>query len=315
MDYALAIDIGGTNTEIAVVGRDGHIEGRDRIPTTAGGTDIQSYINKVAQCAAPLIEAAGGVIGAGVVAPCINDTTAVIEGATNLPWPQPVPLGALLGAAVGCPVYAVNDANAAAVGEHAYGAARGMDNFIMITLGTGVGGGVVCDGHLLAGRNGYAGELGHIQVLGGEGRQCGCHRQDCLETYCSASGVTETARKVLADGYPDSELHGADPLTARAVGEAADRGDAAAIEVWRRTGEVLGRACAGFAAFTDPEAFVFFGGVAASFAHFAPALRQAFDSHALHLYAGRVAMLHSGLPSSEAALLGAAGLVFEKEEV
>lgn len=316
MDYALAIDIGGTNTEVAVISRDGKIIGRDRIPTDVCGADVNQYMQRLALCADNLVGSLalrGLVSGIGVVAPCVNSSRGVIEAATNLPWPSPIPLRDLLRAHTGLPVTAVNDANAAAAGERKYGATQGKDNFIMITLGTGVGGGVVCDGHLLNGRQGFAAELGHIRVRDGEGRRCSCRRDDCLETYCSARGAVETARRVLASGqYPGSELHRipAGELTAADIGHAADRGDAAAREVWRRFGQTLGDACADFAAFSDPEAFVFFGGVSKAFRHFSKSLKETYDRNALHLYAGRVGMLPSGLPSADAALLGAAALAF-----
>ncbi len=312
--YALAIDLGGTNTEVAVVSHEGEIVGRRRLLTRAYA-DVRSFVEAVAENARELMEATGtieAVEGAGVGAPCLNAATGCIEAATDLPWPSPVPLRELLTEALGIRVEAVNDANAAAAGEARYGAAKGMKNFVMLTLGTGVGGGVMCDGHLLSGRSGFAAELGHVVVNNGEGRPCGCGRNDCLQTYCSASGVVTTAKNLLKDylGRPsmlrDMDV---DALTAADVSEAADCGDELALEVWQRTGQRLGEACASFAAFSDPEAFVFFGGVASAFPYFAQALRESFDRNALHLYSGKVAMLPSALNSADAALLGAAALI------
>ncbi len=314
--YALAIDLGGTNTEVAVVSRKGEIIKRGRL-LTRGYADVRSFVEAVASTARELIKAIGkveSIEGAGVGAPCLNAATGCIEAATDLPWPSPVPLRELLSDALGMRVEAVNDANAAAAGEAGYGVAKGMKNFVMLTLGTGVGGGVMCDGHLLSGRSGFAAELGHVVVNNGEGRPCGCGRHDCLQTYCSASGVVTTAKKLFKEfpGWP-SMLRDMDieALTAADVSEAADCGDGLALEVWRRTGERLGEACASFAAFADPEAFVFFGGVARAFPHFAQALRESFDRNALHLYSGKVAMLPSALDSADAALLGAAVLIFD----
>lgn len=315
--YVLAIDLGGTNTEVALVSRKGEIIKRGRV-LTRGYADVQSFVEAVASTARELIEAtdtAENIEGAGVGAPCLNAATGCIEAATDLPWPSPVPLRELLAEALGMRVEAVNDANAAAAGEARYGAVKGMKNFVMLTLGTGVGGGVMCDGHLLSGRSGFAAELGHVVVNNGEGRPCGCGRRDCLQTYCSASGVVTTAKKLLEEfpGRP-SILRDMDieALTAADVSEAADCGDGLALEVWRRTGERLGEACASFAAFADPEAFVFFGGVARAFPYFAQTLRESFDRTALHLYSGKVAMLPSALDSADAALLGAAALIFDE---
>lgn len=317
--YALAIDLGGTNTEVAVVSRKGEIIGRRRLLTRAYH-DGRSFVEVVANNARELMEATGTtecIDGAGVGAPCLNAATGCIEAATDLPWPSPVPLRELLTEALGMRVEAVNDANAAAAGETRYGATKGMKNFVMLTLGTGVGGGVMCDGHLLSGRSGFAAELGHVVVNNGEGRPCGCGRHDCLQTYCSASGVVTTAKKLLEEnpGRPsilremDSEA-----LTAADVSEAADCGDGLALEVWQRTGERLGEACASFAAFADPEAFVFFGGVAEAFPYFVKALSESFDRNALHLYSGKVAMLPSSLHSADTALLGAAALIFDDKD-
>ena len=312
--YALAIDLGGTNTEVAIVSDRGETLARTRV-LTRGYKDIDSFIEAVAQRAGELIEAtgtAGQIVGAGIGAPCLNAATGCIEAATDLPWPSPVPLRELLTKALGMRVEAVNDANAAAAGEARYGAVKGMKNFVMLTLGTGVGGGVMCDGHLISVRSGFAAELGHVIVNNGEGRMCGCGRRDCLQTYGSASGVVTTARRLLEERPEQPSMlreMDMEALTAADVSEAADCGDALALEVWRRTGQRLGEACASFAAFTDPEAFVFFGGVARAFPHFAEALRESFNRNALHLYSGRVQMLASTLESADAALLGAAALI------
>lgn len=310
--YAIGIDIGGTNTALALVYGDGVVAARSSVPTA--GSSPREYMNSVAAEVGRMLAAAGvrreEVAGAGIGAPCANFRTGVIEAATNMPWPSPIPLRALAEKALGMPVAVSNDANAAAVGEMRYGAARGMTDFIMLTLGTGVGSGVVVDGHLLTGFRGFAGELGHCSIrMHGPGRMCACGRPDCLQAYCSAQGVADTGREELRR----HGLSASGTLTARDVGEAADRGEPWALEAMRRTGEALGRAAADFVTFSDPEAIVLFGGVAHAFPHFAPAMRRAFAENALGLYAD-VKFLASTLPAADAALLGAASLISMNNE-
>ncbi len=314
--YALGIDLGGTNTVVAIVSDGGKVVNRKSI-STRNYKDVERFMKKVSETARELMTESGlsgKIEGVGIGAPCLNASTGCIEAATDLPWPSPIALRELTESCLGLRCVAVNDANAAAAGEAAFGAARGMRNFVMLTLGTGVGGGVMCDGHLLSGRSGFAAELGHIEVVRGEGRLCSCGRRDCLQTYCSASGVVETACRLLKES-PDrsSSLRALDEtgLSAAAIAEAAREGDELALEVWKITGERLGEACASYAAFADPEAFLFFGGVAGGFPYFSQALKESFDRNALHLYRGKVAMLPSDMKDSDAALLGAASLIFQ----
>lgn len=199
-NYVLGIDMGGTNTEFAVVNARGEIVDRDSIPTV-GHRDIYDYVARLKSGVEALVKRSntrGCLRGIGVGAPCANRYTGCIEAATDLPWPSPIPLAALLEQAFSLPVSITNDANAAAAGEMAYGRARGLKNFIMVTLGTGVGSGIVCDGHLLSGTRGFAGELGHVVVRGNGDRLCGCGRYDCLETYCSAKGGFGRQKSCLA---------------------------------------------------------------------------------------------------------------------
>lgn len=317
-DFVIGIDMGGTNTEFAVVNARGDILGRGVIPT-AGHKDIGSYIAALYKAVMEVVERTGTIgrirgIGAGV--PCANRETGCIEAATDLPWPSPIPLADMLTSIFGIPASITNDANAAAAGEMAYGRARGLKNFIMITLGTGVGSGVVCDGHLLSGTRGFAGELGHVIVNQESDRLCGCGRRGCLQTYCSAKGVVRTAVDLMSAGTEDSILRDipVSELTAKDIYKAALRGDDLACRVFDFTGRVLGEACANFAAFTDPEAIIIFGGVAKAGKVLSGPMREAMEENMLHLYKGRVQILTSSLNDAEAALLGASALAWDEAE-
>lgn len=312
-EYRLGIDIGGTNTELGMVSAEGYIPVRSSFPTT-DYADINSYIQRVKDVFEELkknLPENSTVIGAGVGVPCANQTTGCIEGATNLPWKGTIPLAFLLSEALEIPVSISNDANAAAAGERMFGAAKGIDNFIMITLGTGVGGAVVCDGHLLSGSRGFAAELGHITLGKGYDRECPCGRKGCLQTYTQASGVVRTALELLAADDKPSVLRDieADNLSPLDIFKAAETGDAVAIDTFRRTGEVLGFAVANFLAFSDPDAVVLFGGVAKAGKYITDPMRKVMEKEALFLYQNRVRILTSTLPGSDAAILGAAALV------
>lgn len=209
-----------------------------------------------------------------------------------------------------------NDANAAAIGEMTYGAARGMKDFIVITLGTGVGSGIVINGQLVYGHDGFAGELGHVTIVRGEeGRLCGCGRKGCLETYCSATGVARTAREILSKSDRPSLLRDIpiDKITSLDVSIAAGKGDEVAKEIFAFTGEMLGKACADFAAFSSPEAFIFFGGLTKAGALIMDPIKKAYDENVLNLFKGKAKFLVSGLMSSNAAVLGASALGWESK--
>lgn len=317
-DYVLGIDIGGTNTEFAVVNRRGDIVERGSIPT-CGHKDFHDYVAKLKVGVDGCIEKAGVVgklRGIGVGAPCANQYSGCIEAATDLPWPSPIPLKKVLEHTFSLPVAITNDANAAAAGEMRYGKARELKNFIMVTLGTGVGGGIVCDGHLLSGSQGFAGEIGHIIVKDDPERPCGCGRFGCLETYCSAKGVMRTARKMLSESDEPSALRDIEPdkLTPKIISECANNGDALAKRVYDFTGKVLGEACANLAAMTDPEALMLFGGVSKAGDLIAQPMRKALEASALHLYRNRIEILFSSLHDAEAALLGASAMAWDIEK-
>lgn len=303
--YTVGIDIGGTNTVVACVDRDGKIVCRASFKTQPHATSgefirhLGETVNEVCRGFQPK--------GIGVGAPCANPGTGCIDHAAELPWDEEIPVAAELSRLTGVPVSMVNDAKAAALGEMAYGAARGMNNFVMITLGTGVGGGVVADGHLIQGTQGYAAELGHVIVRPG-GRDCSCGRKGCLQTYCNARGVVLNALEALEQTPSVSTLREipADKMTAKDIGEAAAKGDSSAIHALAMTGRYLGEAAANYAACFDPEAFILFGGVANAGDFILEPMREAMEENLLFLYKGKVRVLHSTLPQGDAALLGAA---------
>jgi glucokinase len=265
--YVIGLDLGGTNSVFGIVDARGDIKVTTAIKT-GGFESAEAYVDACIEALQPIIEEVGGmetIKAMGIGAPNGNYYRGTIECAPNLPWAHDtcVPLADMFSKRLGVPVGLTNDANAAAIGEMTYGVARGMKHFVMLTLGTGVGSGIVVDGKLLYGSNGFAGELGHVSTHCHEGRQCGCGRKDCLETYCSATGVARTARLRLQNDEQPSMLRDLDPdaITSLDVSLAAEKGDALAQAIYRQTGEMLGEACADFAVFSAPEAFIFFGGM------------------------------------------------------
>lgn len=312
--YVVGIDIGGTHTVVGIVDHDGKILGRKEIKTR-GHKDFSDYADELCNAVKDLILSCGvegRIKGVGVGAPCVNHITGVIEGAADLPWPSPIPLAEELSKRMGLPVKTGNDANAAALGEQIYGAGKGLDDFIMITLGTGVGSGIVIDGRLIYGHKGLGGELGHV-IVESEGRQCGCGRKGCLETYCSAGGIVTTAKKMLATSNKPSELRNLkeDEITSKTIAEAALKGDSLAKDVYDFTGKMLGEACADFAAFSSPQAFILFGGVAKAGKLITEPMEKAMKNKILHLYRDHIKILCSELPDADAAVLGASALAWE----
>lgn len=312
MDYVIGVDLGGTNTVFGVVNRRGEIIRHNVIPT-CGDKEAREYADRLAQGINQLIESlhiSGQVAGIGIGAPCANYQTGQIEAATDLPWPSPIPLCTMITERTGLPCRITNDANAAAMGEMSYGAAKGMKDFIVITLGTGVGSGIVCHGRLISGHRGFAGELGHVKVWRNEGRRCGCGREDCLQNYCSAKGITTTARKMLEKNSATSSLRELPEkdFTPANIFKAAVNGDQTAQDVFEFTGEVLGEACAHFCAFSDPEAIILFGGISKAGDFLTVPMRRKMEECVLHLYKNRVKILTSELKEADAALLGASAI-------
>ena len=282
-------------------------------------TDVDDYVSELANGLKLVIDQAGGVDkikGIGVGAPNGNFFNGCIEFAPNLPWKGKIPLAQLISEKVGgVPVALTNDANAAAIGEMTYGAARGMKDFIMITLGTGVGSGIVINGQLVYGHDGFAGELGHV-IVRRDGRQCGCGRKGCLETYCSATGVARTAREFLVARPEPSLLRDipAEDIVSKDVFDAAVRGDKLAQDIFEYTGRILGEALADFIAFSSPEAIILFGGLAKSGDYIMKPIRKAIDDNILKIYEGKTKLLISELKDADAAVLGASALGWEVRE-
>ena len=315
--YAIGIDIGGTNTVFGVVDKRGHIINQGSIKTGAY-QEINDYVKSLASAVQNIIDQVGGasnIKGIGVGAPNGNFFTGCIEFAPNLPWKGVIPLAQMLSDLLKVPVALTNDANAAAIGEMTYGAARGMKDFIVITLGTGVGSGIVVNGQLVYGHDGFAGELGHTTIRRG-GRLCGCGRKGCLETYSSATGVARTAREFLETRKDPSLLREMNPeeITSKDVYDAAIQGDKVALEIFEFTGQILGESFADFIAFSTPEAIVLFGGLTKAGKLIFDPVRKAMEDNLLSIFKNKVKLLVSELKESDAAVLGASALGWEVKD-
>ena len=317
--YVIGLDLGGTNAVFGIVDQRGEIKATTAIKTQQYDT-AEAFIEASVNALLPIIEQVGGIEkirSMGVGAPNGNYYKGTIEIAPNIKWAHDciVPLGKMFSEKLnGIPVAVTNDANAAAIGEMVYGVARGMKNFIVITLGTGVGSGIVVNGQLVYGSDGFAGELGHVtMVRGEEGRMCGCGRKGCLETYCSATGVARTARELLDKTSRPSLLRNIKPndITSLDVSIAASKGDELAKEIYEFTGKMLGEACADFATFCSPEAFIFFGGMTKAGELIMDPIRRAYDAHVLPVFKGKAQFLVSGLDGASAAVLGASAIGWE----
>ena len=314
--YVIGLDLGGTNSVFGIVDKEGNIKASTSIKTK-GFENAEDYLKASLNALNKIIEETGGIdniYAMGIGAPNANYYNGTIENAPNLDWAKgTVPLAKMFSDALGVPVAMTNDANAAAIGEMAYGVARGMKNFIVITLGTGVGSGIVINGQLVYGSDGFAGELGHVTMARTDGRKCGCGRSGCLEAYCSATGVARTAREMLENTDTPSLLREIAPesITSLDVSIAAGKGDKLANEIFHFTGKMLGEACADFAAFSSPEAFIFFGGLVKAGDLIMSPIRDAYDSHVMPVFKGKAKFLISGLDGASAAVLGASALGWE----
>ena len=315
--YVIGLDLGGTNSVFGIVDSRGEIKATTAIKTQ-GYEKVEDYVDACVTALEPIIEQVGGIEqikAMGIGAPNGNYYKGTIEFAPNLSWGHEgiVPLADMFKERLGIPVGLTNDANAAAIGEMAYGVARGMKNFIVITLGTGVGSGIVINGQVVYGCDGFAGELGHVIMRRENGRSCGCGRNGCLEAYCSATGVARTARELLATTEEPSLLRELDPeqITSLDVSIAAGKGDALANRIYEFTGQMLGEACADFAAFSSPEAFIFFGGMTKAGDLIMNHIKEAYEKNVLKIFRGKAQFLISGLEGSSAAVLGASAIGWE----
>lgn len=312
--YVVGVDIGGTNSVFGIVDARGNVIVNASI-RTGTHNDIDKYLDDLVAGIMMLVEQVGGaevIRGIGVGAPNGNYFTGSIDFAPNLPWKGKIPLAEMIKERIGIPVTLTNDANAAAIGEMTYGAARGMKDFIVITLGTGVGSGIVVGGQLVYGHDGFAGELGHM-IVRRNGRMCGCGRQGCLETYTSASGVARTAREYLSIRNDDSYLRSldVDKITSKDVYDAAINSDPMALEIFESTGTILGEAFADFVTFSSPEAIILFGGLTKAGDLLMNPIKHHMERNILNVYKGKTKLLFSQLKESDAAVLGASALGWE----
>ena len=315
--YVLGIDIGGTNTVFGIVDARGHVVASDSIKTQKH-SNFDDYVHELHHEIMRLLksnDAVNEIQGIGIGAPKANYYTGEIQNTPNLPWGKGIiPLAEKVSQAFGViPVAITNDANAAALGEMTYGAARGMKDFIMITLGTGVGSGIVVNGQLVYGHDGFAGELGHVIMKRNNGRVCGCGRTGCLEAYCSATGVARTAREFLEVRSDPSTLRNLDieMITSKDVYDAAIAGDKLAKEIFEYTATILGEALADMVAFSSPQAIILFGGLAKSGDLLLKPLKETFEKSLFPIFRGKTKIILSELKESDAAVLGASALGWE----
>ena len=318
--YVIGLDLGGTNSVFGIVDSRGDIKATTAIKTQAYD-NVEDYVKASIEALNIIIDQVGGIENIkamGIGAPNANYYKGTIEFAPNIAWAHSccVPLAEMFSKELGVPVAITNDANAAALGEMNYGVARGMKNFIMLTLGTGVGSGIVINGQMVYGCDGFAGELGHVIMRRDNGRSCGCGRTGCLEAYCSATGVARTAREFLSTSDMPSLLREYKPedITSLEVSIAAGKGDELAKKVYDFTGEMLGEACADFAAFASPEAFVFFGGLTKAGDLIMEPIKTSYDEHVMPVFKGKAQFLISGLDGSSAAVLGASAIGWDIQE-
>ncbi len=313
---AVGIDIGGTNTAFGLVDAKGDLHGEGVI-ATRDYPDFDQYIEALYLGIQEMIKRSGldvELIGIGIGAPNANYFKGTIDDAANLIWRGVLPISDMIKRYWPMlPVVVTNDANAAAIGEMVFGGAQGMKDFIIVTLGTGVGSGFVSGGGLIYGHDSFAGELGHV-IVNDTGRQCGCGRKGCLETYVSAVGIKRTVFKLLADHLEDSAFRSISykDLTAEMITKAALEGDPLAIEAFEQTGKVLGMALANAVAITSPQAIFLFGGLAKAGKYLLEPTKRYMEANILYNYKGKVEVLPSGIDGRNAAILGASALVWDK---
>lgn len=314
-EVVAGIDIGGTNTVIGIVNRNGDILAESTISTRCNAT-FDVFVKNLTGTIEQLLMELGHehrLLGVGVGSPNGSYNLGAIVDAPNLEWKGILPLCKQITLLTGVPSVVTNDANAAALGELLFGAAKGMKNFVVITLGTGLGSGIVVDGKLVVGHDGFAGEFGHV-VAKVNGRQCGCGKKGCLETYASATGIRRTAFKMIADSNQPSMLRNVtyDKLTAKMITEAAKTGDPLARAAFEYTGLILGTRLADLVATINPEAIFFFGGLANAGDLLMDPVRRYMEEYMFPVFKGKVKLLISGLQDKNAAVLGAAALIWEE---
>ncbi|GBL34915.1 glucokinase [Filimonas sp.] len=310
MQYSIGIDIGGTNSVMGIVDKKGVILFEASVPTKAF-PDINDFIAAAFMKLSPEVKRLGikNFKGIGIGAPNGNYYNGSIEFAPNLIWKGIIPLANLFTEKFNLESFVTNDANAAAIGEMMYGAAKGMNDFIMVTLGTGVGSGFVANGKMIYGHDGFAGELGHTIAVR-DGRACGCGRKGCLETYTSATGIVRTAHEFLKTQTEGSLLREKENLSSKDIYEAALQGDPLALAIFDYTGKILGQSLADAVAITSPEAIILFGGLAQAGPYIFQPTRKYMEENLLIIYKNKIKLLPSELKESDVAILGAAALVW-----
>jgi len=301
-----AIDIGGTNTNFGLVDEDGKILAQNSVATKNFPEPLE-LVKAVSKAISELLTSESELIGVGIGAPNGNFFTGSIEFAPNMQWKGVVPLAKYFSDALNCEAVLTNDANAAALGELIFGGAKGMKDFIFVTLGTGLGSGIVVNGEMVYGHDGFAGELGHVIMIP-DGRPCGCGRRGCLETYCSATGLVVTykanSQRSAASGQS---------IDAKYIYNLAEQGDKTAIDCFNYTGEILGLALANSVAYTSPEAIFLFGGLANAGDLIFKPTKESFEKNLLNIYKNKIKILPSQLKENDAALLGAASLIWKEK--
>src|SRR5690606_20527930 len=315
---AIGIDIGGTNTKYGIVNHRGEILEKGELKTE-GYASVEEYIDAVHSKLQPIVSAVGSqyvLKGIGIGAPNGNYYTGTIDYAPNLEWKGRIPLVQMVTDKFGIRCILTNDANAAAVGEMMYGAARGMRDFIMITLGTGVGSGIVANGQLIYGHDGFAGELGHTIIRPGGRKHWSTHLDGSLEAYCSATGIVLTAIELMETFEAESVLknYKPDEITSKIVYECAQKGDPLAKEIYRFTGQILGESLANFIMFSSPEAIILFGGVIKAGDYILAPTKEHMEKNLLPIFQDKVKLIFSELKEADAAILGASALVLELKE-
>ena len=303
MNIVAGIDIGGTNTACGLVTENGEVLSKE-ILSTRSFADAESLVKAVSQSIRQQVKNTPENLlrGIGIGAPNANPYTGTVDYAPNLSWKGVVPLKKMFEEELRLPTLITNDANAAALGEFHFGAARGLSDFLVITLGTGLGSGLFANGQIVYGHDGFAGELGHV-IVERNGRLCGCGRKGCLETYCSATGIVRTYKELNPDA--------AENIDSKEITRRALEGESAAREAYRKTGEMLGFALANFTAISSPSTIILFGGLVKAGDLLLNPVRETFEANLLPIYKGKISIKISELHESDAAILGAGSLLFE----
>jgi len=312
-ELAIGIDIGGTNTVFGLVEQSGNIVSENKM-STRGYTDFKTYIKALSiliKNELSLLKEGIVLKGIGIGAPNGNYYRGTIEHAANLDWKGILPIADVVNKQFGVPVFVTNDANAGALGEKIYGGAKGMNHFIFITLGTGLGSGIVTNGKILYGHDGFAGEIGHTNAIS-EGRLCGCGKKGCLETYVSATGIVKTANEFLNKKNEESILRNITEFTSKDIFNAAVKKDKIALQVFDFTAEILGKALADSIAYLSPETIFLFGGLANTGDLLIKPAKKYMEHNLLEIYKNKVEIVKSGIPGNYAAILGASALVWEE---